>query len=328
VADEEDQKVMRMLGARVSFRIVALAAVLLIGAVSLARPFTFAQAQADGLVGDYTVTLVREDVPQDIANGETVIGRWRLSFKDDGSYEAERLDLGVLVQGTYSVDGDKLTVTDESGLLSCSNPAMSTADVGDVSVGTYHFKMRSNSLTFTPDQEGCAVRRILFSTKEFAPFVACNTTAMTLEAAGANATPLAKLPSPSDVLVAEATPGSGQPPSAPTASASTDEQIDALVGQLTACWATGDPARFLPLWSEAFRKQFLTGSDAEQATALNSLRAAMQVPVSWERAGDVKMTGKDQAEAVVRTRTLDQEEFVRYRFVLENGEWRWDGAAS
>jgi hypothetical protein len=315
--------VMRMLRLQRSLRLVALALVALLMAINPVLPSRFAGAQADDLIGDFTVSISSESVPSEIANGSTVVGRWRLSFKEDGTYEAERLDVGVVVRGSYEVNGDTVTVTDEEGLLSCSNSAMATGDSGDVSAATYQFNLRSNSLSFTAQEEGCALRRVLFTTTDFRPFVACTTEPLPDLAAEGDTPARPGNAAPEDILAAEATPSAGEPSDGPAPSGKTDEQIDNLLEQMTACWATGDPSRFLPLWSNDFREQFL-----QDETALDSLRLAMQVPLSWERAGDVRVDGDTRAEAVVRTTTLDEEEFVTYRFVFEDGAWRWDGSAA
>lgn len=329
--------VMRTLSAVATLRTVALTAVALVVLTAVVAPLTNANAQDDDLIGDYTVAISSEEIPTDVANAEMIVGRWRVSFQEGGVYEAERLDLGVLIEGSYAVDGDSVTITDESGLVSCANAAAATGGEADVSGGTYAFERDSNSLSFTPEEEGCALRRLLLSTKDFQIYVACLTPAA-VETPVASPEPDSepepvgtaeeKGASPLDVLAIGATPTEEESDEPVEDGATVEDEIDALLAQLTACWATGDPARFLPLWSEEFRESFLSGTEDENRAAIGSLQAAMQVPITWERAGDIEMTDDDRAEAVVRTTTLDEEEFVRYLFVFEDGAWRWDGAAS
>jgi hypothetical protein len=322
--------VKRLLAASGVIRLLILAAVVvgLPVASILSGSFAIAQDEDNELIGDYTVSITDESIPQDIANGESVVGRWRISFGADGSYEGARLDLGeVLVRGTYSVDGDKVTITDQEGLVSCSNEFMRGPQAEDVSVGVYQFDLDADGLTLIPDVDNCALRLVLLSTNTMVPFIACTTEPIELASTGgANNDPGARGPGPQsgEEATAEASPAT-EPAVTPIADEdlTTEDQIDNLLAQMTACWATGDPGRFLALWSEDFRTQFL-----EDETALDSLRAAMQVPLSWERAGDVRMDGDDRAEAVVRSTTLDEEEFVRFLFVLENGAWLWDGSAA
>lgn len=335
-ADEEEPMVVRKLSGSSAFRIVALATVVLIVISAVFAPRANVRAQDDDLAGDFTVAINSEEIPTDVANAEMVVGRWRISF-EDGAYEAERLDLGVLIQGSYTIDDDTVTIVDESGLVSCANPSAAPDGEADVATATYTFERDGNNLAFTPIEEGCGLRRILLSSKEFQVFVACLTARLTAEV---EATPEAdveteatetaepKGASPLDVLAIDATPLPGEEDDAKIDEADLEAEIDGLLGQLTACWATGDPDRFLPLWSQDFRDAFLSGTDDENQAAIGSLRAAMQVPITWERAGDVELTDDDTAEAVVRTTTLDEEEFVRYLFVFEDGAWRWDGAAA
>src|SRR5690349_12771504 len=99
----------------------ALGAVVLL--ISLAIPLvTRAQDPSDpedNIVGTYTVVIQVLDVPLDVANGPALYGRWQIHFNADGSYSTERADVtGDMVTGTYELDGNQLTVTDEAGLLS------------------------------------------------------------------------------------------------------------------------------------------------------------------------------------------------------------------
>lgn len=338
MADEEDLMMVRNPRRSSVFRLVALATVLsiVLGAVVIPRSIT--SAQNDALSGDYTVAINSEEIPTDVANAEMVVGRWRVSFQD-GNYEAERLDLGVLIEGSYEVDGDTVTITDEAGIVSCANPVAAADGESDVSVATYRFDRADNRLTFVPEEDGCGLRRILLSSKAFQVFVPCLTERDEISSEAspqtddeqadvepeATETPETKGASPLDVLAINATP-IGEEEDEALEEASLEIEIDGLLGQLTACWATGDPARFLPLWSQDFRDAFLSGTDDQNNAAIGSLRAAMQIPITWERAGDVELVAGDVAEAVVRTTTLDEQEFVRYVFVFEDGAWRWDGA--
>ncbi len=323
-ADEEGPIDMRIRLSHRFHRLLALSVTLgmLLSTLFLSNGST--SAQDNELVGDFMVAIARLQVPTDVANGSMVIGRWRVTFNADGTFVLERLDLGVLVTGSYQVDGQTLIVTDESGLMSCSNPAAGTSGQTDVETATYTFKLDSGNLRLSPVDERCALRRVLFATNDFTVFVAC------LPVAAQNvaeASPVSSSDSALTVLANLATPViGGRDPIAP--SSVVEDEIDSLLSQLTSCWATGDPRRFLLLLSNEFRDTLVDGTEDESSTALRNLRAAMQLPIVWERAGDVEMTGENRAEAVVRTTAADQEEFVRYRFVFEDGAWRWDGTAS
>jgi hypothetical protein len=315
---------MRIRVSRRFHHLVALAAMLamLLSVLFLANGPT--SAQDNELVGDFTVAIARLQVPTDVANGSMVVGRWHVSFKADGTYTFERLDLGVLISGSYEVDGDTLTVTDESGLMSCSNAASGAGGEDDVATATYTFELKSGNLKLTPVEDRCASRRVLYATNDFTVFVACLTSASPVET---GATPVASPKSALDILANLATPVNiGRDPAAPDTAL--EDDIDSLLSQMTSCWSTGDPQRFLPLLSQDFRSQFVSGTDEENSAALSSLQAAMQLPIVWERAGDVTKTDDNRAEAVVRTTAADQEEFVRYLFVFEDEAWRWDGTAS
>jgi hypothetical protein len=309
--------------ARIAAAIVPIAALLAWLALPLAA---LGQDEANAaLVGEYAVTIHKVDVPQDLANGSTLIGSWRIAFKTDGTYTEERQDVGVLVTGSYKVDGDKVTLTDKDGLLSCSNPDAATGDQGDVSEGTYQWSRTGERLALTVVEDNCALRRVLLSTREFDAFVACLVQPL---ATGAGATPGAGTPVASPVAEStpETFPSAASPEaSPPAANADIDQAIDDLLKQMTSCWNTGDPNRFLPLMSDAFRQQFLqsTGGGNDPVAALGQLMQA--TTFQWERAGDVDLTDPTHPSAIVRQKVGDQEDFVRYTFVFEHGGWRWNG---
>lgn len=302
-------------------------------------PMRFVTAQSDEIAGDYAVTLAYADIPTDVANGSMGIGHWKLTFAPDGTFTMERLDLGVLVSGSYELNGDQLVVTDTDGLLSCSNGDAAPGGDRNVATATYTYKLDSRNLTLTPKDDPCPLRRVIFSTRAFTFYVACLTggnVAATPEAI--EVTPEAEAATPLATAAADesgldilkdlgATPEAGGE-SVVTPDTEVTAQIDHLLKQMTACWATGDPGRFLPLLSNAFQAQFLSGTEQQNLDALNSLKAAMQLQIIWERAGDIDQTADDQVQAVVRTSAADQEEYTRYIFVKEDGVWHWDGVTT
>ena len=98
-------------------------------------------------------------------------------------------------------------------------------------------------------------------------------------------------------------------------------EIDDLLAQMTSCWSTGDPELWMSLLSAEFRDTLM----ASEPDFLITIQSAMAVPIIWERAGDVEIESSENAAAIVRT-TVDQEQdFQRFLFVLEDGEWKWDG---
>lgn len=293
-----------------SWPLTALLAVLLV----LTTPQLLAAQEPRQLEGDFAVTISRLDVPRDLANGPTLIGRWRITFNTDGTYALERHDVGTLVTGTFTVDGNQVTITDESGLLAC---AAGPGGFGDVSSGTYRWEFARDRLTLTPVEDSCLGRRILLATRELTVFVACLTEPLTPGVPLPRPTPEAGDESPLDILRPGTTPAA-EPPSSEQEIA---QAIDDLLAQMTACWATGDPARFLPLLSAEFRASLLASGD----NFTQSLAAAMAAPITWERAGDIDIIDATHVSAIVRTSLGVEEDFVRFNFVFEDGAWRWDG---
>jgi hypothetical protein len=210
------------------------------------------------------------------------------------------------------VDGDTLTITDTEGRLACTNAGTTGDGTLDFATGTYTFERADSGLTLTTQEDGCWLRTVLLATLELAPFVPCPVPPAGVESA-LGATPEA------------------EPPSAEIADADVEEQIDTFLAQLTSCWLTGDANRFLPLLTDDYQGEFLSGgiegeeTPSEQARALAS---AMGVPLVFERAGDIRQVRDGEVTCIVRTELAGQESFARFRFVLqEDGNWRWDGPA-
>lgn len=324
---------------------VSVAAALVIGLVLPGR-WSSAQEPSE-LVGDYAVSIGSNDIPPDLAGGSIMVGRWHVAFQADGSYYAERLDIGRVVSGSWEVDGETLTVTDEEGLVSCSNATAVIGDQGDVSSGTYAVAVDEDILALTLGEDSCRTRAVLFGTRDFGQFVACLTNASAGDAspvADAEATPVAdgdlsegRGESNDGGLFDLLTPTSGdeEEPDAdeeePDADeeesgdqTAVDDEIDALLGQMTACWQTQDADQFIPLLTEGFRDDFLgAGTEEEQKAEIEEL---MIQPLVWERAGDIDLNnGEDEASVVVRLSIAGADQFLTYLFALGDDGWLWDG---
>ncbi|MGH2530783.1 MAG: hypothetical protein ACRDJW_00625 [Thermomicrobiales bacterium] len=322
---------------------------ILVGTIAWqASPLGFAAQddQTTELQGDFTVGLNEDDVPRDLAFGPTVIGQWRVSFNADGSYEMERLDIGPVVSGSFTVDGRVVTITDESGLMSCSNPVASRADLGDVSTGSYEFTLSGENLSLAPLEDNCATRRLILSTREMIGFVQCLIAPVSVvQAATPAASPAAEpvaSPEAEPIASPEATPGGlagALPPLPPPgegdesadqqaspAATGVEAEIDALLDQMTACWATGEPAQFLPLVTDEYQ-EFLAGQYPSEEEFLEGLGIAMGSPITFSRSGDLEIVSETEVEAIVNSKTGPEDSFVRFSFVLVDGSWKWNGPA-
>jgi hypothetical protein len=308
----------------------AMFAVVLV--LSVAIPLaSLAQDPSDpsaDIVGTYTVVINVTDVPLDVANGPALYGRWQIIFNADGSYRTERADVtGDMVTGSYEIEGNQLTVTDEGGLLSCANASIVGSEI-DAATGIYTWNRNDDRISMVPVEDNCAGRRILFSTRQMTGYIPCATQPLQLST---SASPEAVEPTEAASPVADASPvaildaATPEPAGSPQADGTVPQAIDTLLSQMTSCWATGQPELFLPLMTSSYRAQFLqqeTGTDpiAELATLMAS------TPFVWERAGEVDIIDATHATALVRQAINTQEDFVRYSFVFEDGAWRWNGA--
>jgi len=304
-------------------RLLFVAAALLFIITIAGSAFALGQvgAQDDTPVGEWAVALGRTDVPVDVASSFSYVGRWRLGIAADGTYEAERMDVGsVVVSGTWSTDGDQITFTDEDGILSCSNAAAAPIIDSDLTSGTYTWIRSGKTLTLTRVDDACPGRVILLSTFAFTTFVACSTPPISMaQLLGTPvASPVAEAPavaaSPETVFDA----GTASPETARLDFAS---EIDDLLGQLTACWASRQPERWLPLLSNEFR-QALVQSDPN---FMETLTISMSSPIVWERSGDISLEAPNRLSTIVKSTVGTEEDFQRFTFVFEDGQWKWNG---
>ena len=263
----------------------------------LAEPLpAIGQDAAGALQGEFAVTIAAEDVPPELVDGASVIGRWRVTFNADGTYELGRQDVGLVASGQFTSDGDRVTLRDETGVLACSSSGDDEAAV------TYRWEMTEGRLLLTAIEDPCARRRLLLTTRSLFLFAACPLLA------SEPATPAAGIP------IGGSTPPAPAPP---------EPAIDTLLRQMSDCWATRDPDRFLPLLSRDFRATQQPDDDDD----VRRFTLRMGAPIVWERVSDVELTDATHATASVRQLSGDDIDVVRYEFIYEDGAWRWDGTS-
>ncbi|MEZ4507141.1 MAG: hypothetical protein R2848_15145 [Thermomicrobiales bacterium] len=293
---------------------VLASAMLIVTLVGAVFAFGRVDAQDDSPVGQWSVALARTDIPVDIASSMSYVGRWRLGIEADGTFEAERTDAGVVIEGTWTTDGDQITFTDESGLLSCGNAAAAPIIESDMATGTYKWVRSGKNLTFTQVDDSCPGRIILLTTFSFNTFVACSTIPLTT--AELLGTPVAS-PIAVETVELPTVPASSPEP----LNATFEREIDDLLDQLTACWASREPERWLPLLSNEFRDALITSDP----NFLETLTISMSSPIVWERAGEITIVAPNQITAPVKSTVGTEQDFQTFVFVFEDGQWKWNG---
>jgi len=293
---------------------VLASAMLIVTLVGAVLAFGRVDAQDDSPVGQWSVALARTDIPVDIASSMSYVGRWRLGIEADGTFEAERTDAGVVIEGTWTSDGDQITFTDESGLLSCGNAAAAPIIESDMATGTYKWVRSGKNLTFTQVDDSCPGRIILLTTFSFNTFVACSTIPLTT--AELLGTPVAS-PIAVETVELPTVPASSPEP----LNATFEREIDDLLDQLTACWASREPERWLPLLSNEFRDALITSDP----NFLETLTISMSSPIVWERAGEITIVAPNQITAPVKSTVGTEQDFQTFVFVFEDGQWKWNG---
>jgi len=264
--------------------------------------------------GVFNLTVSRGDIPPEMAGGPELIGQWRIEFVDDGTYNLGRLDVGVLVSGSFEVEGATVTLVDEAGLLACGG-----GQDEELATATYAWELDNETLRLTPIEERCETRRLLLSTRSLGGFATCDTDASDLDAVmpGTEASPSAPRSTQDDATpVASPEGDDGQD------SLAVENEIDELLAQASGCWATGDPTRFLPLHSEAVLNELAAFGPPDQL--LTQLATFMATPLTFERVGDIEFTDATHASAYVVLKFGQDEVPLRFQFVLENGRWLLD----
>ncbi|HEV2108925.1 MAG TPA: nuclear transport factor 2 family protein [Thermomicrobiales bacterium] len=309
----------------------AILGAFLIVVFSLLPVIAAAQGEDEAtFAGAYAVSIGEEDVPLSLIGAATLEGSWVVRFDQDGRYTIERQDVGELVSGSFEVQDDRVTVTDEAGLLSCGNPQ----PVGETDpIATYSWQKTGDLLRLEPEHEECHTRRVLFATRALVPFVVCQTVPLELSDEGTNAGdsgPGSGLDLPRAAQEDEGTPAPSTPVSGEEVPQTREEigtaddpeeAIIDLLGQLNACWATGDPARVLPLLSESFLDSATGGGVLSLEEVAADFRQLQTTPIIWELAGDIEVDG-DEAEAVVAATIGGEELLQTFRFVREDDGWR------
>lgn len=283
-------------------------------------------------VGVYTVSLGEADLPPDLPGAAVLRGQWTLTLNEDGTYTLARQDVGVMVAGTYEIDGATLTLAGWGGLIPCG--AGEAASTGEESASaSYAWELDGEELTLTPIEDTCQDRRVLLSTRPLGGFQACSVAPLaSLVAPGGPGVPPPGVPSPGEAIVDErraATPvGPGATPEATNGSAvpagsEVEAAIDVLLQQATGCWAAGDAARFLALHSsEAIAALEAQGPLTELANFLQE--QGMMTPISFNRIGEVTLIDPNHAEAYVEVTFGGQRIPQRLAFAREGGVWLFD----
>lgn len=263
-------------------------------------PVALAQDDPAALDGAFAVTIADEDVPLDLVDRATVVGRWEIAF-DGGQYALSRQDVGELARGRFRTAGDTLMLDDHAGILACPPSA-----------GSYRWRVEDGRLFLAAVEEPCAPRRLILTTRVLVAAVPCPPASdgSPSPVPGAPPEPIAATPQPAGATAATPTPIDD-----------IEAAIDDLLVRMSACWATRDPERFLALTSDAYRAAIRDGG----ADGYRRFAVAMALPLVWDRVEPVTLTDARHATAVVRQTSGDHQDYGRYAFVFEDGAWRWDG---
>jgi hypothetical protein len=108
-------------------------------------------------VGVYTCTIAASEVLDEYAY---IAGTSRLTFRPDATWNLI-LNGESVVDGRFSISGNRISITDVSGYHSCSHvgPAYAT--------GTYTWSVDGTALSFAVVSDNCTGRTVGMTTKPF-----------------------------------------------------------------------------------------------------------------------------------------------------------------
>ncbi len=129
-----------------SFKMVALVSLLwfVAGCASASTP----TPSPPSLVGTWGITVTEENAL--VSGGQKVgMGQYELTFTDNGRVSIFMAGVGVTMEGSYTLAQDKIVFKDENS--SCVKAGFPTA--------TYQWSVENDSLTLTPIDDACYIRR-------------------------------------------------------------------------------------------------------------------------------------------------------------------------
>lgn len=326
----------------------AIALALLAGL--LAAPFqVVSQAATNDLAGVWTTSIFGPQVPPELGSGANLIGRWKITLTANMTYTLAREDIGVAVEGTYKIDGNHVTFTDTSGFQSCATPQPGSVNAENAASGVYAWNRSGDTLTLKRSSDRCGLRSLLFTAGPLVPYVACTTAPYPL---GNSVQIINQTPAPAQPAASPAASPVASPVASPAASpiaalerpkatsqagigipganqplgkaVNTTDAVDGVLSQLSACWATGDPARVLPLFSATFLKELV--SLGPPGTTIDDVgrvfQQLMSTPARWKRVTKVTMSGPLKASTVATMTIGTKVTYQKMDFVLEKGQWK------
>jgi hypothetical protein len=128
------------------------------GTAPAAAPPAMASAAPamNGIIGNYTVTLVDADVPASMPGDArtNLVGAWTVAIHP-GNHFVGSFNGNQVVQGHYRIEGDRFTfLADETGQSACTDEA------------TYTFRRSGNQLAFTRvGDDPCAGRAVVLTSR-------------------------------------------------------------------------------------------------------------------------------------------------------------------
>lgn len=101
-------------------------------------------AEPESTIAGSTLTTT---VSREAAGADTMsTGSFEIALADDSTFQV-RQDGSVVVEGRYTIDGDRITFTDEIGDQLCEPPS-----------GTYRWSLEGDQVTMSPVEDACSPR--------------------------------------------------------------------------------------------------------------------------------------------------------------------------
>ncbi len=112
-------------------------------------------------LGAYTMSVAVEDIPSSVPDEvrSNFVGKWEMTFAKGNKYRISK-DNNVIIEGRFAATKERLTLTDEKGVLACTQqPGIET--------GIYKWSYKGKKLIFTTVEDGCPGRQYILTLRSW-----------------------------------------------------------------------------------------------------------------------------------------------------------------
>ena len=121
---------------------------------------TFTVQAAPFKLGAYVTTLAAEDLPANVPAEarNNLVGNWKITFSKKNKFQVSRDDK-IVIEGSFTVTTERLTLTDEKGDLACAGANNQS--------GTYRWSIKQKKLSLAAVSDNCIGRQFILTLRSW-----------------------------------------------------------------------------------------------------------------------------------------------------------------